>query len=212
MSQIGISPEMIKQVVLPFFEKARVVFSEFPKAIKELGTTNLTKNAIKSMQEWSAISPRLRQIDELLLLIERYNSELSARYAPIQRYLKSVNAFLEDSEKEVSFDGSGNLKVSVTKESDSRPVTALSSGERQLVVILTHLAFNVQARRANVLIIDEPELSLHLRWQERFVAAVLDASPDLQLILATHSPSIIGGRVESCIDVQEAHQSDSLFA
>ena len=40
------------------------------------------------------------------------------------------------------------------------------------VVILTHLAFNRQAKRANVLIIDEPELSLHLRRQELFVDSV----------------------------------------
>jgi predicted ATP-binding protein involved in virulence len=69
-------------------------------------------------------------------------------------------------------------------------------------VILTHLAFNNQAKRANVLIIDEPELSLHLRWQELFVDAVTAASPGLQLILATHSPSIIGARIENCIDVR----------
>jgi len=81
---------------------------------------------------------------------------------------------------------------------------ALSSGERQLVVILTHLAFNPQARRANVLIIDEPELSLHLRWQELFVEAVTSAGPGVQLILATHSPSIIKGRIDRCVDVEEA--------
>jgi predicted ATP-binding protein involved in virulence len=124
----------------------------------------------------------------------------------------SVNGFLADSEKEISFDKSGDLQVSVSPDVGPRPITALSSGERQLVVILTHLAFNPQAHRANVLIIDEPELSLHLRWQELFVDSVMTASPGLQLILATHSPSIIGGRLDSCIDVREAQYSDSLFA
>jgi predicted ATP-binding protein involved in virulence len=79
-------------------------------------------------------------------------------------------------------------------------------------VILTHLAFNRQAKRANILIIDEPELSLHLRWQELFVDAVASASPGLQVILATHSPSIIKGRNDRCIDVREEWQNAGLFA
>ena len=212
LSQIGISTDKINQMVLPFFARARVIFSELSSTIKELSKSSPNEKIIQRLQEWWTINPRFRQIDELVALIERYNSEISMLYDPIHRYLKSVNTFLADSDKEVSFDGSGNLQVFVTMDSQSRPVSALSSGERQLVVILTHLAFNKQAKRANVLIIDEPELSLHLRWQERFVDAVIDASPEIQLILATHSSSIIRGRLESCIDVQEAHQSDSLFA
>jgi predicted ATP-binding protein involved in virulence len=79
------------------------------------------------------------------------------------------------------------------------------------VVILTHLAFNPQAKRANILIIDEPELSLHLRWQELFVDAIVSASQDIQLILATHSPSIILGRHDSCVDLEEARRSDRVL-
>jgi predicted ATP-dependent endonuclease of OLD family len=120
---------------------------------------------------------------------------------PIQNYLTLVNQFLKDSGKSLGFSATADLQVLIEGKKRGRPITALSSGERQLVVILTHLSFNEAARQANVLIIDEPELSLHLRWQEQFVTALQGASAGLQLILATHSPSIIMDREAYCVDV-----------
>jgi predicted ATP-dependent endonuclease of OLD family len=61
--------------------------------------------------------------------------------------------------------------------------------------------FGEESNRSSVLIIDEPELSLHLKWQEMFVDAISEASPDTQLILATHSPSIILDQVKYCVDL-----------
>ena len=70
-----------------------------------------------------------------------------------------------------------------------------------MVVILTHLYFNSEVERANVFIIDEPELSLHVEWQEKFVDAVIEASESTQFILATHSPSIILDKVDHCVEL-----------
>jgi predicted ATP-binding protein involved in virulence len=70
-------------------------------------------------------------------------------------------------------------------------ITALSSGERQIFVLITHLVFTPLMRAENVLLIDEPELSLHLKWQKGFVSAIRAANPGIQMILATHSPEII---------------------
>ena len=210
LSQIGISLDSTDDIVLPFFARVRDVVSDLPSR-KMLSRTGITGKAIQRLQEWSAISPQVRQIDQLVELIDQYNSDVSTIFSSINSYLISVNRFLADSHKRLSFDSSGNLQVEITTDVKPRPITALSSGERQLVVILTHLAFNQQAKRANVLIIDEPELSLHVRWQELFVDAVIGASPGIQLILATHSPGIIRGRLDNCIDVQEAQQSNSLF-
>lgn len=54
-------------------------------------------------------------------------------------------------------------------------MTSLSSGERQIFVLITHLFFNPAIGRENVLLIDEPELSLHLKWQRQFVTAIRQA-------------------------------------
>ncbi len=78
--------------------------------------------------------------------------------------------------------------------------------DSQLVVIITHLAFNPAAQSANVFIVDEPELSLHLRWQELFVSAVRNVNAKLQVILATHSPAIILDDESHCVDLSEVSE------
>jgi len=211
LSEIGISADRISETVPRFFMHVNEVAARIPSE-KELGKTGIDDSTIKHLQEWSAIHPQLRQIDRLVELISKYNDEVRTAIDPVERYRTSVNSFLADSGKELIFDESGNLLVAIREDSNPRPIIALSSGERQLVVILTHLAFNPQAKRANVLIIDEPELSLHLRWQELFVDAIVGASQGIQLILATHSPSIILGRQEFCVDLEEARRSDRVLA
>ena len=78
---------------------------------------------------------------------------------------------------------------------------ALSSGERQMFIMLAHLSLNRSLLKDGVFIVDEPELSLHMAWQDMFVEAVEAANPKLQIILATHAPAIIGGRDALCIPV-----------
>ena len=70
-------------------------------------------------------------------------------------------------------------------------------------MILTHLAFNPAAQQANVFIIDEPELSLHVQWQEIFVESVISSNSEIQFVMATHSPSIILKRTKKCVDLSK---------
>lgn len=210
LTQIGMSTAEVGKVVRDFFERVKTVASQLPPE-EDFSRGNLSIEQFAIFQEWSALQPQVQQINAMASRIVRYNRDIAGIFSEFDRYLTSVNSFLSDSKKRMGFDESGNLKVFVDSEIDGRTISSLSSGERQLVVILTHLAFNRQAKQANVLIIDEPELSLHLRWQELFVDAVTSASPDLQLILATHSPSIIKGRITNCIDIEEARQDDRLL-
>jgi predicted ATP-binding protein involved in virulence len=64
--------------------------------------------------------------------------------------------------------------------------------------MLAHLSLNKRLAGSGVFIVDEPELSLHIGWQEQFVDAIQQANPKVQLILATHSPAIILEREENC--------------
>ena len=69
--------------------------------------------------------------------------------------------------------------------------------------MLAHLSLNQRLAVSGVFIVDEPELSLHIDWQEKFVDAIQKANPNVQLILATHSPAIILDRTESCRTLSE---------
>ena len=65
----------------------------------------------------------------------------------------------------------------------------LSSGEKQLLVIL--LTVLVQDNRTGVLFMDEPEVSLHVEWQQRLISLIRELNPNVQIVLTTHSPAMI---------------------
>jgi predicted ATP-binding protein involved in virulence len=157
------------------------------------------------MVAWSELVvnfPHYRRIDKIFENAKNYIQQSQSINEPITQYLRIVNGFLKDSDKEIVFDGKGNLLVRVSKH-EPVPITSLSSGESQIVIMITHLSFNPESKRANVFIVDEPELSLHVAWQELFVDAITKANPNLQVILATHAPSIILDRLDNCIDLAE---------
>lgn len=144
-----------------------------------------------------------RQMEEIIPI----ESEFRERYQN-ERQLRSVAKDIEAIEKRISvvtaprehfkglverlFYGGKTLKLS----SDTLGVTAgekklelgtLSSGEKQLLWIL----LEAMMARTSVILVDEPELSMHVDWQRRLVSAMRTVSPLAQMILATHSPEIM---------------------
>ncbi len=69
------------------------------------------------------------------------------------------------------------------------PPYRLSSGEKQILIIL--LTVLVENRRPCVLLMDEPEVSLHVEWQEKLIGLIRDLNPEAQIVLTTHSPAVI---------------------
>ena len=144
-----------------------------------------------------------RQIEELAKAFDEYERSASAAYESLGSYLKAINEFLADSKKSIVFDEvDGRLAFQFLNgaggKSILRPLERLSSGERQILILLTFLAF--VASEGQVFIVDEPELSLHPKWQSLFVEALLSQAPSAtQIIMATHSPEIVGRHRNFCI-------------
>lgn len=65
----------------------------------------------------------------------------------------------------------------------------LSSGEKQILAIL--LTVLVEDGKPYVLFMDEPEVSLHVDWQQQLIDLILELNPNVQIILTTHSPAVI---------------------
>ena len=65
----------------------------------------------------------------------------------------------------------------------------LSSGEKQMLVIL--LTVLVEDNCPYVLFMDEPEVSLHVEWQQQLIDLILSLNPNVQIILTTHSPAVV---------------------
>lgn len=78
----------------------------------------------------------------------------------------------------------------------------LSSGEKQMLIIL--LTALVQSHEPCVMLMDEPEISLHIDWQKRLIGLVRDLNPNAQIILTTHSPAVImDGWMDCVTDVED---------
>jgi energy-coupling factor transporter ATP-binding protein EcfA2 len=113
---------------------------------------------------------------------------LSEAERVLRALLSLLNDFLVD--KKFTFSPRRGLRI-VARNDQELPVSALSSGERQLVMLL---CTTLLARRSSRLfIIDEPELSLGVRWQRKILGALLDltAGTSVQFVVATHSVEMI---------------------
>lgn len=78
----------------------------------------------------------------------------------------------------------------------------LSSGEKQILAIL--LTVLVQDQQAYVLFMDEPEVSLHVDWQQQLIDLILQLNPHVQIILTTHSPAVImNGWIDKVTEVTD---------
>lgn len=78
----------------------------------------------------------------------------------------------------------------------------LSSGEKQMLVIL--LTVLVEDCEPCALIMDEPEISLHIDWQQKLISLIRQLNPNAQIILSTHSPALImDGWMGNVTEVEE---------
>ena len=180
-----------------FFDEQQKVFEKSSSGDDE----NFER--MRALMEWSFNKTYLSKIDSLSKLLSEYDEESKKIFERTDEFLKTVNYFLEDSAKKLHFNGFGDLFFTLHEnpEEAERDLRTLSSGEVQLIVILIHLYFNPEVGKANVFIIDEPELSLHLHWQEKFVDSVTSATDNTQFIMATHSPTIILDKTSHCIEI-----------
>lgn len=135
---------------------------------------------------------QLNKINKIIEYAKENSDKIAELRSPITRFVNSVNLFFKEGEKSISVAGNGNIIVINKKLKNKRmQIEELSSGEKQIITLMAYLAFEVDGHKQPIYIVDEPEVSLHITWQERFVDALLEACPNGQFILATHSPSII---------------------
>jgi predicted ATP-binding protein involved in virulence len=91
----------------------------------------------------------------------------------------------------------------ITDQKRKLPLTNLSSGEQQEVVLMYELLFKVNP--GTLVLIDEPEISLHVAWQKEFLKdliRIVDLQ-DINVVIATHSPQVINERWDLTIDLEE---------
>lgn len=171
----------INEEVDLFFKKLNSMFD---------GMSSENKYKIEFLLNKAQIERMYKIVD----IIDEHKSRNDDYYKPINDFLSTINKFYQDSGKRLEIDTVGQLVVKIPDGKEST-IESLSSGERQLLVIFAHSYFN----QSNIFIIDEPEVSLHLGWQEKLADNIFLANTESQFILATHSPEIIAGNKNKAV-------------
>lgn len=166
--------------------KLQVKFDDKEKTIKK----NLRDDDefMKIIEKWFINSPQLKRIDNIISLYDSAQTDMTEAYSKFKQFEEITNLFFNEGNK-VIIVVNGCIEV-ILPNKEISSIFKLSSGEKQILVMIAQLIFG---EKRDIFIIDEPELSLHLGWQEIFVESLINASEKTQFILATHSPTIVGG-------------------
>lgn len=109
----------------------------------------------------------------------------------INKLLKVINIFFNQIYKEVSYKDNKFIYFDKKLEKELN-YSDLSSGERQLIYTLLRVALIIgNKNKKAIILMDEPEISLHLDWQEYFIKQLTLLNPNAQFIIVTHSPALI---------------------
>ena len=139
-------------------------------------------------------------LDSISEIAMEYFEESEKSQKSINEFFGLINSFFELINK--VFETNDKEELVVTHHDREIPYGLLSSGERQILIIMAHLKFDEYLQDGGIFIVDEPELSLHVAWQEMLIDAIAKANPDIQLIFATHAPSIVAGRLKNCVELR----------
>jgi predicted ATP-dependent endonuclease of OLD family len=141
--------------------------------------------------------PLLRRTQHIINLTQKAEAQKQEIFQPINQYVATIKGFIED--KEFKFSPTGEFQI--FKENKQISFDQLSSGEKQLLILLTETL--LQKGEPFVFLADEPEISLHIEWQAKIVSSIKELNQKAQVIVATHSVEIAGGWKKNVIDMED---------
>lgn len=109
-----------------------------------------------------------------------------AKQERIDKFFEMINMLFQSTHKTIDIDDKN--RVIFRKGEMIIPLERLSAGEKQILLLLFTLF--LMEDKPNVLLLDEPEISLHIEWQDRLIGLMHELNPNCQIIMTTHSPNI----------------------
>ncbi|MBC8233002.1 ATP-binding protein [bacterium] len=146
------------------------------------------------------IIPLIGRTQSIVKFAEEMENYREKLFAPLRRYEEIVNSFLNA--KKVNVEDNGELTIVTLPMKQNLALPLLSSGEKQILILLTQAL--LWEDKPIVYVVDEPELSLHVTWQEKLIESLLVLGKQIQIIVATHSPDIVGPFTDKVIDLSKS--------
>jgi predicted ATP-binding protein involved in virulence len=226
--------ENIQTAIINQFESGRKKETSFPTRLIESLKDGVPParetviNSIKAVQEYEerysrlGLVPNTGTTEQLnvhaestetagMLVLKTYLDDIIEKFSLFEDlanrldiFCSSINGLLAF--KEISTSADEGILIRVI-DGNRKPLnrSALSSGEQHLVVLIGKLVFDT--KQGSLVLIDEPEISFHPEWQEKFLG-ILDEIGSLNgfsVLIATHSPILIGDRWSDVIELAEQY-------
>lgn len=173
----------------------RALLESVSRRRQALERVGLLESDVSSVPQFQAESLELENVSPVIKTFAEVTLRKFDTLEPFRRRLQLFVDFLDQhfvEKRAVTTDERG-LMFELSNGETVRP-NQLSSGEQQMLVLAYQLLFETSA--GTLLLVDEPELSLHVGWQSSFVDDISAMGRDrgLQFLLASHSPVLIGAR------------------
>ena len=170
----------------------------------------LSDSRVKTELDWQVYKLQKRFLDyqvnignKMISLLTSGNPEDTVKAAELSQpktlFQDMMDKMFEDTDKKI--DRKSN-EIQFFQHGDTLTPYQLSSGEKQLLVIL--LTVLVENGQHYTLIMDEPEISLHIEWQQQLINLIRELNPNVQIIMSTHAPALImDGWMDAVTEVDE---------
>lgn len=172
-------------------DKANKLNQDVDKQNLELTLDEMSNLGNKEFSELIRNLSQFSKFQTMFDLYKEYEDEKLKIEQPVKTFLEISNSFFKSSlfpNKKLIISDDGSLQLQIYDKNIIR-MHKLSSGEKQLIILF--LSTLLQKGKKGVYITDEPELSLHVSWQEKLINALKTINPNIQLIFATHSPDVV---------------------
>jgi predicted ATPase len=124
---------------------------------------------------------------ELKKLLNEKTDKIDDIHFYKNRFIDQINTLFADSKKRIDFD-KNNAIIFRNHHDQSFSVYELSSGEKQMLIILLNVL--IQENQPSIILMDEPEISLHLAWQLDLIELIQSLNDNAQLIIVTHAAGV----------------------
>lgn len=175
----------------------------------------LSEPSVKTELDWQIYQLQKRYLDyqvnignKIIGLLTSGNGDDQMKAAlvsvPKTKFQNIMDELFKDTNKAI--DRASN-EIQFLQNGEPLTPYQLSSGEKQMLVIM--LTVLVEDGDHCALLMDEPEISLHVEWQKELLGLIRELNPNVQVILSTHSPALImDGWMDLVTEVEDVTVKD----
>ena len=179
------------------------IFANVDESVLSQPDQAMIYNVVDKINTGAGIEENERYVAHYISLLIDIWEKIASREKPVYEFARICESYLFG--KRFRFDSTGYSLPIEYAEGDSVRMEDLSSGEKQIVSLFAHMTLD--ERPSNYVIIDEPELSLSVDWQQKFLQDISDLDSCAFVGAVTHSPFVFENNLDehavdmtSCID------------